>query len=87
MDILVKNNVELMELAREALHILVNVRHHTKYWDEHYGALAKTAKKKWEARADDFLERLKAEKTTRMSEVKIKNRNENPLQVSVTVAP
>lgn len=72
-----------MELAREALHILNNLRHHTKYWDEHYGALAKDAKKKWEKRADEFLEKIQAEKTHSKNQIKISN--ENPLQVSLSL--
>lgn len=83
MNIKVKNNSELMEMARDAIHILNNLRHHTKYWDEHYGALAKNAKRKWEERADEFLEKIQATKTNNRSQVKISN--ENPLQVSLSL--
>ena len=52
----IETEEELREFAAEALHILVNLRHSKDFWSMHFGAPAKDTMKRWEARADKFLE-------------------------------
>lgn len=42
---------ELLVLAN----ILNKLRYTTKYWEEHYGSPAKTHKKRWEEKADEWI--------------------------------
>ncbi len=39
---------------RELQIILLNLRHHTKLWEEHYGRKHRDNKKRWEDRADKW---------------------------------
>jgi hypothetical protein len=43
----------------ELAHILLNLRHHTRRWDEHFGSVNKDNKKRWEAAADRWIEKHK----------------------------
>jgi hypothetical protein len=42
---------------REVAEILTKLRYNTKFWDEHYGANARNAKKQWEVKADAWIEK------------------------------
>lgn len=42
---------------QELTHIVINLRHYTKLWDEHYGSRLKDSKKLWEANADTWIEK------------------------------
>jgi hypothetical protein len=58
MKIKVTSEEELEQIAREALHILANLRASTKLWNEHYGSYYSGRKKYWEGKADEFTEQL-----------------------------
>jgi hypothetical protein len=48
----------------EVANILKRLRETTKFWEEHFGAHAKVAKKTWEASADKWLaEHIKVEES------------------------
>lgn len=55
----VKTEEELVELTRRLLHIMINLRHWTAIWNEHYGTKNLHEKKKWEKRADELIQELK----------------------------
>jgi len=42
--------------ASELAHILLNLRFHTKNWDQHFGYENRLKKKHWEEKADKWLE-------------------------------
>lgn len=46
---------EMKQQAEELLHILHNLRFHTKYWKQHFGGQAKQRKEYWEQKADEKL--------------------------------
>lgn len=77
MKIKIESEDELMEVAKEALHLLVNIRHYTKAWEETHGAELKNRKKHFEGRADEFLKKLEMEKSLRSDAVHISINNEN----------
>lgn len=54
----IQGDEELFELTNQAVHILNNLRHYTKIWNEVYGGRAKTDKITWENKADEFLKKL-----------------------------
>lgn len=43
------------EELRQIANLLMNLRHSTKYWEEHYGAKPKISKKYWEKKADTWI--------------------------------
>lgn len=45
---------ELPQIAATLLHILYNLRDKTRIWQAVYGSEARTAKEKWEKKADEF---------------------------------
>lgn len=71
MKIIVKDEEELVKIAEEALHILSNLRKFTKLWEDQYGSILKTKKKRVEKSADEFLDKLKVQEHVRLHEVKI----------------
>ena len=62
MKIKVTSEEELVEVAKEALHILQNLRHWTKLWNAHHGSELRERKAYWEEKADLFLEKHKTKK-------------------------
>lgn len=54
----VKSEEELVALTKKLLHILINLRHRTAIWNEHYGAKNLHEKKRWEQRADELIQEL-----------------------------
>lgn len=47
------------EELREVAHILVSLREATKKWDKEYGYQNRALKKKWEAKADEWINKHK----------------------------
>lgn len=47
-----------LKAASELAHILLNLRHFSKLWDDNYGVEAKKRKKFWEQKADEYLESI-----------------------------
>lgn len=77
MRIKVDSEEELLKVAQEALHLLVNMRHYQKRWHTEFGAILKNRKKEWEDKADTFLERLQMEKSFKSGSIKIEIDNSN----------
>lgn len=71
MIVKVHSEEELLMIAKEALHILVNLRHNSKAWERDYGAALKEAKKYWEGKADVFLNELQVKRSGRVNDVHI----------------
>lgn len=80
MKIKIESEDELLEVAKEALHLLVNLRHYTKEWETAHGAELKTRKKHFEGRADEFLQKLEMKKSHKSDTIKIEINNENKNQ-------
>jgi len=53
-----------VKAASELVHILLNLRHHTKVWDEKFGFDNRNKKRHWEQKADRWI-------AEHMKEVKI----------------
>lgn len=71
MRIKLQDEQELFEVCATLLHTLVNVRHSSKKWHEHYGAKLLNTKTYWENRADELLQRLQIDQFDRHEKVKI----------------
>lgn len=82
MPIKINNENELLETAKELAHVLVNLRHWTKKWEETYGAEYKNAKKRWEKKADELIKKLELIKKMQQSEIKIEINNEDISEIS-----
>ena len=55
----IKNEEELLSLTGELISVLHKLRKSTKEWDEHYGYGRLKAKKFYEAKADELINRFK----------------------------
>lgn len=62
MRITINTDEELVQLTKDLLHILVNLRSATKDWQEHYGYRRGEKKKMWEGKADDLISKLDAKR-------------------------
>jgi len=71
MNIKVTDEQELLDLAAEAVHILTNLRHYTKLWEESYGVELKRRKKVWEERGDKLIARLQMPELKQNETIKI----------------
>lgn len=71
MTIKITSEQELVDLSKELLNALYNLRYWTKRWESEYGVDTKDAKKRWEKKADDILEKLEMQKTDQAKEIKI----------------
>lgn len=72
MKVKIESEEQLLEVAREALHVMNNLRYATKMWNMHYGSYWKEKKKYYEERADLFLEKLQVtEKTDHIKQMQI----------------
>jgi hypothetical protein len=60
MEIKINSEQELIKVAEEAIRVISNLRKFTKLWEESYGVELKERKKRWEARADKFINELQA---------------------------
>ncbi len=76
MIIKIKDEEELVNMCREAIYILSNLRKFTKLWEESYGVELKKRKKGWEANADRLIERLNAKSLKAHESIKFET-NEN----------
>lgn len=81
MKIKIQSEEELLKVATEALHILANLRHFTKKWNETHGYELKRRKIFYEEKADELIQRLQIEEHRTESQVKIEvNANQNTAQ-------
>ncbi len=71
----VESEEELLLLCRDAIYILKNMRHWQKEWNEHYGNHLLKARKRWEEKADQFLEKLPKQKLDHADELIIEIKN------------
>lgn len=71
MKVTVDSEKELVEMTTELLHILVNLRHWTKLWNENYGGYYLQQKKSWEKRSDDYLQKIGMQKSQQTNEINI----------------
>lgn len=55
---------ELFETTKELFHVLVNLRHRTKVFDQKYGRDNAISKKLWESKADLLIQKLQAKEST-----------------------
>jgi hypothetical protein len=69
--VIIKDEKELEDFAKEALRILVNMRETKKYWEIHYGSPAKNSMRLWELHADGFLKKYQVEKLEVNESIKI----------------
>lgn len=86
MRIIVNSEDDLVTIARNLLHISVNVRYWQKEWNEKHGGVLLERKKFWENKMDEYLKELGARKSNLLTEVKIEINNENT-QTNETVEP
>lgn len=52
----------MKKMFLEAIKIMVNLRSATKEWNQYYGCELLNKKKRWETKADNFLEEFKNKK-------------------------
>lgn len=71
MVVKIHSEQELIEVAQEAIRLLLNIRHATKKWEENYGVELKRSKKKWEEAADKFISKLESKELNRNENIKI----------------
>lgn len=67
----IQSEGELLKVATEALHILSNLRHFTKKWNENHGVQLKQRKNYYEEKADELIQRLRIEEHRIELQVKI----------------
>ncbi len=72
MRVVINSEEELLDLAKELLYVMANMRHWQDQWSKHYGKTLLAQKKKWEVRADELLERLKTTRSVHKYDVHIK---------------
>lgn len=58
MRLRIESEKVLVHKFREAVEIIENLRKFQKLWEEQYGVPLKEKKKRWEAKADQFLKDL-----------------------------
>ena len=71
MNIKISSEEELIEVAIEAIHLLNNLRHVTKLWNESHGCELRSRKKYYEELCDKFLEKLKVTEHREAKQIKI----------------
>lgn len=71
MKVVVHSEQELIEVATEAIHLLNNLRHVTKLWNESHGCELRSRKKYYEELSDKFLEKLKVTEHRQANQIKI----------------
>lgn len=71
MKIKISSEEELLKVATEAIHLLSNLRHFTKKWNETHGYDLKQRKTYYEGLADSLLERLKVTEHRQSNQIKI----------------
>lgn len=71
MNIKIQSEEELKDKFVTGIHILNNLRHWTKKYNETLGSELKAIKKDWEKKADEYLESLSATPTRVKTQIKI----------------
>lgn len=71
MIVKIHSEQELIEVATEAIHLLNNLRHTTKLWNESHGCELRSRKKYYEELSDKFLEKLKVTEHREAKQIKI----------------
>lgn len=71
MKIIVKSEEELVNVATELAHVLCNLRHFTRLWNETHGAELRARKKYWEDKCDELLKRLQITEHRQSNQIKI----------------
>lgn len=71
MKVTIKSEQELIEVATEAIHILNNLRHFTKKWNETHGYELKQRKGYYERLADELLQKLNVTEHRETKQIKI----------------
>lgn len=71
MVVKITSEQELIQVATEAIHILNNLRHFTKKWNEGHGTELKQRKMYYEKLADDLLIRLQVTEHRQANQIKI----------------
>lgn len=71
MKVTIKSEQELIEVATEAIHILNNLRHFTKKWNETHGYDLKQRKIYYEGLADVLLQKLQVTEHRQSNQIKI----------------
>jgi len=79
MRVIINSQEELIEYARDLTHLVANLRHAQKEWQEYYGANLLSRKKFWEKKVDDFINQHNIEATQIEYEVDIKIDNDAPV--------
>lgn len=75
MKIKITSERELLNMASELWHTLVNVRYHSRKWEEEHGSALLAAKKKWERKADDLIIKYNVAKSHQATDIKIEINN------------
>jgi hypothetical protein len=76
MKVVVTDEQELFELAKELLHVLANLRYWSDQWNKYHGSVLLNRKKFYEQKADTLLERLKTKGSVHRYDVHIKIEND-----------
>lgn len=76
MRVVINTEQELLELSKEFLYVMTNLRYWQNEWSKHHGYVLLQQKKKWEAKADELLERLKTKGSVHKYDVHIKIEND-----------
>lgn len=84
MHVKLKNEEELLEFAKELLHISMNMRYWQEQWKKHYGHSLLEQKKKWEKRYDDFVIKYQVARTVHKYDVHIKIENNDQEKTQAT---
>lgn len=79
MKVIINSQDELIKYARDLTHLVANLRHAQKEWQEYYGADLLNKKKAWEKRVDTFIDQHNIETTQREFQVEIKIDKEAPV--------
>jgi len=72
MIVKISSEEELIKYARELTHLVANVRHAQRLWQEHHGSELLDKKKSWEGKLDEFLKSHSVERVERLCHVEIK---------------
>lgn len=71
MKVTIKSEDELIKVATDAIHVLSNLRHFTKLWNESHGFELKQRKVYYEKLADALLEKLNVTEHREAKQIKI----------------
>lgn len=75
MKITIHSEEELIQVTKELVHVLCNLRKFSKLWEQEYGVKLKERKKYYEAKADELIERLQVPEHRQVGQIKIEINN------------